>query len=63
MTYPQTLTFKAQGFYVPCAPEAGAWSFGACFEEAVNGLTEQLRLGRKSPDSGRPGKETTDAVR
>ena len=63
MTYPQTLTFKAQGFYVSCAPETGAWSSGACFEEAVNGLTEQLRSGRNSPGSGRPKKENTDAVR
>ena len=42
MTYPQTVTFKTSGFYVACAPEAGAWSFGVCFEEAANGLTEQL---------------------
>ena len=38
-----TLTFKAQSFYVACAPEAGIWSYGNCFEEAANGLAEQLR--------------------
>jgi hypothetical protein len=38
-----TLTFKAQSFYVAYAPEAGVWSYGGCFEEAANGLVEQLR--------------------
>ncbi len=38
-----TLTFKAQSFYVAYAPEAGIWSYGGCFEEAANGLAEQLR--------------------
>jgi hypothetical protein len=38
-----TLTFKAQGFYIACAPQAGIVSYGGCFEEAANGLTDQLR--------------------
>ena len=28
-----TLTFKAQGFYVACAPQAGIVSYGGCFEK------------------------------
>ena len=38
-----TLTFKAQSLYVAYAPESGACFFGGCFEEAVNGLTDELR--------------------
>ena len=38
-----TLTFKAESFYVACAPEAGILSYGGCFEEAVNSLADQLR--------------------
>jgi hypothetical protein len=41
-TNPHTVVFKAQNFYVACAPEAGVWSFGDCFEEAANGLVDQL---------------------
>ena len=40
---PQSFTFKAQSFYVAYAPEAGILSYGGCFEEAANGLVEQLR--------------------
>jgi len=38
-----TLTFKLQSFYVAYAPDAGAWSYGTCLEEAVNSLADQLR--------------------
>ena len=37
-----TLTFKAQTLYVAYAPDSGAYSFGGCFEEAVNSLHEEL---------------------
>jgi hypothetical protein len=38
-----TLTFKTQGLYVAYAPQAGIVSYGGCFEEAANGLADQLR--------------------
>jgi len=41
MTTP-TLTFKAQSLYVAYAPDSGAYSFGGCFEEAVNSLNDEL---------------------
>jgi hypothetical protein len=50
-----TLTFKAQSFYVAYAPEAGILSYGSCFEEAANGLAEQLRCteaGRRAGEKG-----------
>ena len=40
----QTLTFKAQSLYGAYAPEADVCVYGACFEEAVNGLTDELRI-------------------
>ena len=47
-----TLTFKAQGFYVACAPEEGIVSYGGCFEEAANGLTDQLRSNESEGTTG-----------
>lgn len=41
MTSP-TLTFKIQSLYCAYAPQSGLFSFGDCFEEAVNSLNEQL---------------------
>jgi hypothetical protein len=38
-----TITFKVQNLYVAYAPEADLCCYGGCFEEAVNGLAEQLR--------------------
>jgi len=38
-----TLTCKVSGLYLAYAPEAGLWSCGACFEEAVNTLADELR--------------------
>jgi hypothetical protein len=49
-----TLTFKAQGFYVACAPQEGIVAYGGCFEEAANGLTDQLR---SSESEARTGEE------
>ena len=43
-----TLTFRAQSFYVACAPTAGLCSYGNCFEEAANDLAEQLRSSTQS---------------
>jgi len=36
-------TYKTGGLYVSYASESGAYFFGGCFEEAVNGLQEELR--------------------
>jgi hypothetical protein len=36
-------TYKTCGLYVSYAPDSGAYSFGGCFEEAVNGLQDELR--------------------
>jgi hypothetical protein len=47
-----TLTFKSQGFYVACAPQEGIVSYGGCFEEAANGLTEQLRSSESERQTG-----------
>ena len=45
-----TLTFKLQSFYVAYAPDAEAWSYGACREEAINSLAEQIRA--RQPRAG-----------
>jgi hypothetical protein len=37
------IAYKTMSFYVAYAPEAGLFSYGACFEEAVNGVTDELR--------------------
>ena len=37
-----TYTCKVGNLYVAYAPEAELCHYGACFEEAVNGLTEEL---------------------
>jgi hypothetical protein len=39
----ETFTFKAQSLYGAYAPHAGVCFYGSCFEEAVNGLTDELR--------------------
>ena len=39
----QPFTFKAQTLYGAYAPESGVCFYGACFEEAVNGLADELR--------------------
>jgi hypothetical protein len=39
----QLLTFKVQGLYGAYAPDVGVCFYGACFEEAVNGLNDELR--------------------
>ena len=39
----QTVTFKTHGLYVSYAPDSGAYSFGGCFEEAINGLQDELQ--------------------
>jgi len=39
-----TLTFKINNIYVAYAPDSGAYSFGDCLEEAVNGLTDLLAV-------------------
>jgi hypothetical protein len=39
----QPFTFKVQGLYGAYAPDAGVCFYGTCFEEAVNGLNDELR--------------------
>ncbi len=39
----QLFTFKVQGLYGAYAPDVGVCFYGACFEEAVNGLAAELR--------------------
>ena len=39
----QTFTFKIQSLYVSYSPDADVCFFGSCFEEAFNGLTDELR--------------------
>ena len=39
----QPITFKAQSLYGAYAPNSGVCFYGACFEEAVNGLADELR--------------------
>ena len=39
----QKLTFKIQSLYVSYSPDADVCFFGSCFEEAFNGLTDELR--------------------
>jgi hypothetical protein len=38
-----TITFKVQNLYVAYAPGADLCCYGGCFEEAANGLADQLR--------------------
>jgi hypothetical protein len=57
-----TFTSKAQSFYVAYAPEAGIWSYGSCFEEAVNSLAEELRSLEGKPDEELATKENRHAV-
>jgi len=37
------ITFKVQNLYVAYAPQAELYCYGGCFEEAANGLADQLR--------------------
>jgi len=61
-TTTHTITSKAQSFYIAYAPEAGIWSYGGCFEEAVNSLAEELRSLGVKPDSELATKGNRDAV-
>jgi len=40
----QPFTFKAQSLYGAYAPDAGVCVYGSCFEEAVNGLADELSM-------------------
>ena len=42
MTSP-TITFKIQSLYCAYALDFEVYSFGSCFEEALNGLNEQMK--------------------
>ncbi len=53
------VTYKVMNLYVACAPESGAYSFGACLEEAINDLADQVR-GPSKEDTGYERKQ--DAI-
>lgn len=38
------IAYKDTSFYVAYAPDSGVYSFGGCFEEAVNGLQDELMV-------------------
>jgi hypothetical protein len=38
-----TITMKVGNLYVAYAPDADLCYYGGCFEEATNGLTEELQ--------------------
>jgi hypothetical protein len=38
-----TIIQKSATLYFAWAPDAGVFSYGGCFEEAVNSLTEELK--------------------
>jgi len=38
-----TVTMKVGNLYVAYAPDSGHCYYGGCFEEAVNGLTDELQ--------------------
>ena len=42
------LTLKLSTLYVAYAPDSGDYFFGGCFEEALNGLVEQIRATKPS---------------
>ena len=45
-----TLTFKIQSLYCAYAPDFDVFSFGGCFEEALNSLHEQTKALRMNTD-------------
>ena len=47
-----TLTQKVTGIYVAYAPEFEVSAWGACQDEAVNNLTEQLREQERASSTG-----------
>lgn len=50
-----TLTTKLESFYVAYAPDSGAYFYGGCFEEAVNGLAAELQA--RTVQAERTGEE------
>ena len=55
-----TRTFKIQGLYCAYAPERGVFSYGGCFEEAVNSLHDELQA-RHGKERSRNGQERKSA--
>jgi hypothetical protein len=39
-----TLTLKISTLYAACSPELGVVSYGSCSDEALNNLTDEIRL-------------------
>src|SRR5258706_16451480 len=46
-----TLTLKLDTLYAACSPELGVLSFGGCRDEALNNLTDEIRLRHKETES------------
>ncbi len=38
-----TITIKAESLYCACSPELGMVSYGACEDEALNNLEDEVR--------------------
>jgi hypothetical protein len=50
-----TLTLKIESLYAACSPELGVVSYGSCSDEALNNLTDEIRI-RQSAEQGTEGK-------
>jgi hypothetical protein len=47
-----TLTLKISTLYAACSPELGVVSYGRCQDEALNNLTDEIRI-RRLAEQGR----------
>jgi hypothetical protein len=47
------LTLKIATLYAACSPELGVVSYGRCQDEALNNLTDEIRLRPPLADYGR----------
>ena len=46
------LTTKAESLYCACSPEWGVISYGACRDEALNNLADEVRLCEQETTEG-----------
>jgi hypothetical protein len=47
-----TITAKTESLYFACSPEWGVVSYGACRDEALNNLTDEVRLYEREQEAG-----------
>jgi hypothetical protein len=57
-----TLTLKIASLYAACSPELGVVSYGRCQDEALNNLTDEIRL-RQSAEQGRGERREPELAR